>query len=278
MPRELPSAERGGPRNSDASRGRFANHHPLHRLTSGLVVLAIGLTMTTPVWADELTDERARVTAELTAAQSTLDAATKTLANASSSLAESRSRLTAAQTELAETRRQLAETQQQDQDAAARWAAAQDELEAAKADVAQGERNVRAQQTKVGTVVRTQYQQRTGLVGIGMVVNGTDTKDINNRIQWSTTVFDSTQAELQKLEEVQRTLEAARDKQGALERTMATERVAAAAQLLRQEQLNTTAAEQERTVADLVQLHTQAQATAASNRAASEAPRRETGG
>lgn len=259
----------GGPRNSDASQGRFANHPPLRRLVAGLAAVAVGLTLTLPVSADELTDKRDRVKADLTAAQAQLDAATKTLANTSSELDQSRRRLTDAQAALSETRHQLDLAQEQDQAAAGLWAAAQEELETAKAAVAQGERNVQAQLAKVGTIARTEYQQRTGLVGISIVVNGTQIRDISNRVQWSTTVFDTAQTELDKLEDVQKTLEAARDKQSALERDLANQRAAAAAQLTRREQLNTTAAEQERTVAALVESQAQAQAAASQSHEAS---------
>lgn len=270
MPREIPSAGMGGPRISDASRGRFAHNPPLRRLTAGLAAVAVGLTMAVPAWADELTDRRDRVKADLTAAQARLDAATKTLANTNSALEQSRDRLADAQSALDETRRQLGAAQQEDQAAAERWAAAQEALEAAKAAVTQGERNVELQRAEVGTIARTHYQQRTDLVGIGMVVNGTHTNDINNRVQWSTTVFSSAQAELDGLEVVQQALEAARDKQATIERDLATQRAAAAAQLARRQQLAATAAEQERTVAALVQSHTQAQAAASQSQAASE--------
>jgi murein DD-endopeptidase MepM/ murein hydrolase activator NlpD len=272
--RDLPTAEPGGPRNSDASQRRFATHRHLRRISAGLAALALGMTMAVPAWADDLTDQRDRVSQDLSAAQSKLEAATKDLANASSALQQSRGQLNDAQNQLAEIQRHLAQAQADDQAAAARWAKAQDELEAAKAAVAEGERNLRAQQIEVGNVVRTQYQQRTGLVGIGIVVNGTHTRDINNRVQWSTTVFDSTQAELNQLKEVQRVLQAAQQKQAAIERDLAEQRAEAAAQLAHRERLNASAAEQVRTVAALVQANGQAEAAAARLFAANESQAR----
>lgn len=274
MQRDLPSAGIGGPRNSDASQGRLAPHRQLRRLTVGLATLALGLTVAVPAWADELTDERDRVSQDLSAAQAQLDAATKSLADASSVLEQSRGQLQSARASLAETRRQLAEAQVEDELAAARWASAQEDLEAAKAAVAEGERNVRAQQAEVGHVVRTQYQQRNGLVGIGIVVSGADTGDINNRVQWSTTVFDSTQAELNKLKEAQRVLEEAQRRQAEIERDLADQRAQAAAQLAHRAQLNASAEEQERSVAALVQTNAQAEAAAADQYAANESQAR----
>lgn len=269
MQRELPSTGFGGPLNSDASQRRFANPHFVRRFTAGVAALALGLSMSVPAWADDLTDQRDRVTQDLTAAQARVDAATKGLANASSALVQSRSQLQTAQAQLAETKRQLGLAKKADEDAAANWAKAQEDLEAAKAAVAEGERNVAAQQAEVGSVARTQYQQKSGLVGIGMVVTGSSTGDINNRVQWSTTVFDTTQAELDKLKEVQRVLKAAQERQAAVERDMAGQRAAAAAQLVRREQLNARAAEQERSVAELVKSNAVAESAAAAHRDAS---------
>lgn len=279
MQRDLPSALAGGPRNSEASRRRIAAKpiscgRVARRLAVGLAALALGMTIAVPAWADELDDERNRISQELTAAQAKLDSDTKSLANASSSLHQSRGRLAHAQGQLAETRRQLAEAQLEDETAAGRLAQAQNDLEEAKAAVAEGERHVAAQQVEVGNVARTQYQQRTGMVGIGMVVTGTSTGDINNRVQWSTTVFDSTQAELDELRAVQAQLVAARDRQARIEEEMAAERARAARNLATQQMLAARAAEEERAVAALVVANASLEAAASSQLGLSQAQAR----
>lgn len=270
MQRDLPSALTGGPRNSEASDRRLAHTRLLARLTAGVATLALGLTLAVPAWADELDDERDRIAQDLTSAQAKVDNDVKTLANASSALAQSQGRLVAAKKQLAETQRLLAVAEQKDREAASRWATAQDDLEAAKAAVVEGERNVAAQQSEVGSVARTQYQQRSGMVGIGMVVTGSSTGDINNRIQWSTTVFDSTQAEMDKLRELQRQLVAAQDRQARIEQQLAAERADAAANLVTRQQLTLAASEQQASVAALVQTNASLEAAAEQQLEASE--------
>lgn len=275
MQRDLPSALTGGPRNSEASHRRLAHtRRLLARLTAGVASLALGLTLAVPAWADELNDERDRISQDLTSAQAKVDTDVKTLANASSALAQSQGRLEAAKKKLAETQRLLAVAEQKDRDAASRWATAQDDLETARAAVVEGERNVAAQRQEVGSVARTQYQQRSGMVGIGMVVTGSSTGDINNRIQWSTTVFDSTQAEMDKLQELQRQLVAAQDRQAKIEKQMAAERADAAANLVTRQQLTLAASEQQASIAALVQSNASLEAAAEKQLEASESQAR----
>lgn len=229
------------------------------------------MAVAVPARADDLDDERDRVSQQLTAAQARLDDHTKALANASSSLQQSRGQLDQAKSQLAETRRQLAQAQSEDEAAAGRLAQAQNDLEEAKAAVTEGERNVAAQKAQVGNVARTQYQQRTGMVGIGMVVTGTSTGDLNNRVQWSTTVFDSTQAELDKLEAVQAKLVAAKERQAKIEAEMADARARAAQNLATRQSLAARAAEEERAVAALVEANAAAEANASNQLEESQA-------
>lgn len=280
MQRELPSAIVGGPPNGDARLRRFArlaayagapDRRPIRLLTAGVAVLALGLTAAVPAAADELDDQRDRVSQQLTAAQAQLDSDTKQLANASSALQQSQAQLKAARDELAATQWRLAQAQRQDRQAAARWTQAQRDLEAAKAAVAEGERNVAAQLHEVGNVARTQYQQQRGMVGIGMVVTGSNTGDINNRIQWSTTVFDSTQSELDKLQDLQRQLVAAQERQAQIEQEMAAARRVAAENLVTRTRLSAAAAEQERSVASLVAGNVAVEASVSQQRDASQA-------
>ncbi|MDO5498593.1 MAG: peptidoglycan DD-metalloendopeptidase family protein, partial [Propionibacteriaceae bacterium] len=238
---------------------RSTPRRAVRRFAAGLAVLALGLTVAVPAWADDLDDERDRVSQNLSAAQAQMEADSQSLAGATSALLQSRTDLETARTQLAETQQQLAQAQAEDEAAAGRLAQARDDLEAAKAAVAEGERNVAAQQTEVGNVVRTQYQQRTNMVGIGMVVTGTSTGDINNRVQWSTTVFDSTQAEMDKLKDIQVQLVAAKDKQAQIEQEMAAERARAAENLETRHRLAEAAGEQERAVANLVAVNAQAE-------------------
>ncbi|HHV19949.1 MAG TPA: peptidoglycan DD-metalloendopeptidase family protein [Propionibacterium sp.] len=242
----------------------------MRRFTAGVAALALGLTLAVPAWADDLDNDRERIAQSLTAAQERLDADTKSLANATSALQQSRGELESAREQLAQTQRQLEQAQADDKSAAARLAQAQNDLEEAKAAVAEGERHVAAQKLEVGNVVRTQYQQKTNMVGIGMVVTGTDTGDINNRVQWSQTLFDATQAELEKLEELQAQLVAAQQRQAQIEEQMAAERAAAAANLEERKNLAARAVEEEQAVALLVETNASAELVAAQQLEASQ--------
>ncbi|OYO19434.1 peptidase M23 [Enemella dayhoffiae] len=237
---------------------------------ASLTVAALGLTALAPgAYADDLTEQRDRVNQQIASTGAQVTESSQALNTATANLSASQKQLADAQAQLAEIQQQLADAKKADEESAKRLSKAQNDLEQAKAAVAEGQRNVDAQQIEVGQVARTQYQQRTGLVGIGMLVSGEGTSDVSNRVQWSTTVFDSTQAEMDKLKETQRQLTAAKDKQAAIEKQMADEKAAAAANVKRISQLEGAATQQAAAVARLVQSNSQSE-TAARNQLAAD--------
>lgn len=238
---------------------------------AALAAAAVGVGGVLPLaYADELTDKRDQVSQQIQSTNAQVSSANQELSAASQALAQSQQQLAQARDQLAETQQQLKAAQKADDASAAKLADAQNELEKAKAQVAEGQRNVDAQQQKVGNVARTQYQQRTGLVGIGMLVTGERTSDVSNRVQWSTTVFDTTQSELDKLHDTQRQLTEAKDRQVEIERQMAAERAAAAANLDRSEHLQSMAEQQSAAVAALVKSNASAEDAAKAQLAAEE--------
>lgn len=249
----------------------MAGRRQARRLVVGLAFVAIGLSLSVPAAADDLDETRDRVGQQLTAAAAQLDADTKRLAEVGSALDRSRGQLQGARDQLAETQAQLAQAEREDAHAAHQWAQAQADLDLAGAAVAAGERKVEAQRLKVGTVARSQYQQQTGMVGIGMVVTGASTGDINNRIQWSATVLSATQAEMDELQALQRSLVAARERQAQIEHETAVARQSAAANLIARQQLSADAAAQERHIASLVASNAALEASASQQVAATEA-------
>ncbi|TDO93548.1 M23 family metallopeptidase [Enemella evansiae] len=274
MTRDLPPAFDGGPVDrgtTTARRSRSACARGVRLGISALAVAALGFSTLLPTaYADDpLNDQRDRVNQQITSTSGQVSESSRALSDATARLVQSQQQLTDARNQLADTQRQLGAAKKADEDSAKRLSQAQDELEKAKAAVAEGQRNVDAQQVEVGQVARTQYQQRTGLVGIGMLVSGEDTGDVSNRVQWSTTVFDSTQAEMDKLKEIQTQLTAAKDKQDGIEKQMAQERAAAAANLSQITQLESTARQQEQAVAALVTSNGEAE-TAARNQLAAD--------
>jgi murein DD-endopeptidase MepM/ murein hydrolase activator NlpD len=150
------------------------------------------------------------------------------------------------------TRRELAAAQIKDAQMATKLRRARADLAAAVAAVAAGQARLDAQRAKAGQVVRDQYQQQTNLVPIALLVDPNSTEDLQTRLQWSTTLFDSAQAEIDRLTALQRQLNAARARQSELEATVAAARREAAANLKVQEGLQARAAAEEETVAQLV--------------------------
>lgn len=220
--------------------------------------------------ADELTDQRDRVATQLSQTQAHRNESGAALSQATENLAASQQRLEAARAQLSRTQEALAAAKAKDAELAKKLAKTQSEVEAAKAAVSEAEKAVADEQAKVGDIVRTQYQQRTQLVGVGMLVSGESTGDISTRMQWSTTMFDSTQAEVNRLKETQKRLTEAKDKLVALEAQVKAEREDAAANLKAQKDLEAAARTQATEVANLVTANQNAKAAAEAQVAADE--------
>jgi murein DD-endopeptidase MepM/ murein hydrolase activator NlpD len=125
-------------------------------------------------------------------------------------------------------------------------------LAVAVAAVVAGQARLEAQQAKAGQVVRDQYQKQTNLLPIALLVDPDSTEDLQTRLQWSTTLFDTAQAEIDRLTFLQRQLNAARARQAEQEAKVAAARSEAAANLKIKKGLEARAAAQEATVARLL--------------------------
>ena len=73
-------------------------------------------------------------------------------------------------------------------------------------------------------MVRDQYQQQTNLLPMALLVESTSTADLQTRLQWSTTMFDTTAATIDRTEVLQAKLDAAKKKQAAIEKQIAADR------------------------------------------------------
>ena len=157
-----------------------------------------------------------------------------------------------AEAKLAQTQRDLAVARDRDAKAAAKLKKARAELRAAKAAVVAGQRELDAQEAMAGRVVRDQYQQQSNLMPVALLVGASSPEDLQTRLQWSTTMFDTAQAEIVELTRIQRKLEAAKARQAALEKQVAADRRAAAANLKTRKELEARAAAEEASVAALL--------------------------
>ena len=86
---------------------------------------------------------------------------------------------------------------------AAKLNKAQAELAKAKAAVVAGQKALDAKKRLAGDIVRDQYQQQTNLLPIAMLLESTSTSDLQTRLQWSTTMFDTTAGAIDRLKALQ---------------------------------------------------------------------------
>jgi murein DD-endopeptidase MepM/ murein hydrolase activator NlpD len=114
-------------------------------------------------------------------------------------------------------------------------------------------------------MIRDQYQQQNNLLPVAVLLDPHSTENVQTRLQWSTTLFDSTQAQIDRLTVLQRQLNAARIRQTELKAKVATARREAAANLKLKKSLEGRAAAEEATVAQLVRQRKTAEDEAATD-------------
>ena len=203
--------------------------------------------------ADELTSQRARVKQQIAKTKSDLNESSQALRVAVVAVDRAQNKLDAASARLATTRQRLAVAQAKDTQMAAKLQQARAELAAAVAAVVAGQARLDAQQAKAGRVIREQYQQQTNLLPIALLVDPDSSEDLQTRLQWSTTLFDAAQAEIDRLTLLQRQLNAARARQSVLEASVAAARREAAANLKIKKRLEIRAATGQATVERLLE-------------------------
>jgi murein DD-endopeptidase MepM/ murein hydrolase activator NlpD len=230
------------------------------------VASALALTLLGPqASADELTARRAHVKQQIAKTKSELNESTKELSAAVLQVDKAQNKLDAATARLTTTRQELRVAQTKDAHMATKLQQARADLAAAVAAVVVGQARLDAQQAKAGQVVRDQYQQQTNLLPIALLVDPDSGEDLQTRLQWSTTLFDSAQAEIDRLTLLQRQLNAARAQQAELEAKVAAARREAAANLKIKRRLEARAEAQEATVAQLLQQRKTAENVAATD-------------
>lgn len=238
-----------------------------------LAALAVGAAAPGAV-ADTLSRKRqkqAQVHKQQAATKSAINRSRNDVADATDRLEQSRSELGQAQAALASIRVDLDIAKNHYSEMVEALARAEKELAAAKREVAKGEANLAAQLRLIGQVAREAYQQRNPLEGLAVVIGSSSSAELEQRIQWSTTIFDATAAEKARLDEIQIELEKARDRMVALEAQARRDRDAAAEQLAVVRRLEQQAESQAAAVADLVVKNEQLQAAAREALAADEA-------
>lgn len=164
---------------------------------------------------DELRARQQQVRSAVQAAQVAVQADEEALGAASEALLAAQNRLAEAQAKLSDTQVQLASAREQDARLASELQAARAQLARDEADVAEAQARVDDQQALIVQAAREAYQQRSDLSGIEVVLGSDATGDYAQRVQWDTTVFDTSQARLDALTVLRGRLQAARDAQAA---------------------------------------------------------------
>ncbi len=232
------------------------------------VVVASALSLSlfaVPAGADSLTDRKAQVNQQLRETRSQLNESSAALNQAAAAVDQAEANLAAARAELAQTRSELATAKAKDKAMAVKLKKAKIALAKAKAAVVAGQAALDAQKASAGEVVRDQYQQQTNLLPLAALLNAGSTLDLQTRAQWSTTLFDTAQAQIDRLTVIQQQLTAAKKRQAELEAEIATDRRAAAANLKVKKSLEDKAARQEAAVAQLVTQRRNVEASAAAD-------------
>jgi murein DD-endopeptidase MepM/ murein hydrolase activator NlpD len=217
------------------------------------VASAVALSALVPMASgDELAARRTQVKQQIAKTKGDLGESTKALSKAAVAVDKAQHRLDVASAQLATTRQELSAAEVQDSRMAVRLRIARADLGAAIAAVNAGQARLDAEQTKAGQMIRDQYQQQSNLLPVAVLLDPHSTEDVQTRLQWSTTLFDSTQAQIDRLTLLQRQLDAARVRKAELKAKVAAARHEAAANLKIKKSLELRATAEKGTVAQLV--------------------------
>lgn len=220
-----------------------------------IAALALSLTVSlgSPATADDLKDRRKDVRKAIVSSKSDVSESKAEVSTAIANLAKAQAALAKAQRNLDAADDAVAEAKALDAEIGRRLDEARRKLAAAKKAVAKAKAEVEAQLRLMGQAARESYQQQTDLVGLTVVFDSADTGDLSQRIQWSTTIFDATSAQMARLRTLQAKLEAAEKAQAAIEKQIAADKAEAEANLAQMKVLQVKAAQARNVVASSVE-------------------------
>ncbi|MEL4357547.1 MULTISPECIES: peptidoglycan DD-metalloendopeptidase family protein [unclassified Luteococcus] len=242
-----------------------------------VAVTAVGLTLALapPAGAEDLDDERDRINTRMAQSQSDLAEFSAELNQAAETLATSQAELATARKALAAAVAARDAAQAEDARQAKALDAARAKLAKAQKDVVDNHRRVLAEARLIGASVRETHQQNTELLGIAAFVTEVNsTADVNSTMQWSTTIFNATQAQMDRLKALQVKLDVAKRAQTEAEKQVAEARAKAASQLTASKAAAAQASQAKASVDQLVSAHQQAR-TAAADKVAAEKQRQQ---
>jgi murein DD-endopeptidase MepM/ murein hydrolase activator NlpD len=210
--------------------------------------------------ADDLKDKKNKVEHKVAGAHDDLDESSARLRAAASALAAAQGQLDRAQAHLSKTKGELAAAEALDRQMQAKLDAAIARLKRARADLDAGRQQVAEQEHELGQIVVQNYQ--TGdpaLMGLSMVLTTQDPAELTGQLNSVQNVIDKEAVTLSRLEASKVLLTVQEREVAAAKAEVAKERQAAAENLVKKQDLEKRAEEQEMQVAGLVSLRAEAQ-------------------
>lgn len=232
-----------------------------------LLVAALIAALTTPSFADKKDDlekQKKGVSGKIGDAKKDLELSTKKYANAVAALKKAQAKLDTAQSRLNDTRGALATAKARDAQMQAKLMSTEAELDAAMARLSQGKAELRDSESKVEQfAVENIEQGDPGMRAFSSLLQGEDPNAFSEQMSLNDAVSDDQLATMQKLAATRVILEVNRDRVKKLRDQVKAQREAAAANLVRKQQLEAAAEDQAAEVAELVIARRGARNTAA---------------
>jgi murein DD-endopeptidase MepM/ murein hydrolase activator NlpD len=212
---------------------------------------------------DTLNAQKVAAVARAAQAQQLVQESSAVLAAAAAQLQTSEANLVGAQAAQALAQQNLITAQRKDSETAGLLAQTQILLTASNNLVQQNQDALDKAQAQVGEMAREQYQQNNTLIGIVTVVTPSTTGSMNDKLQWATTMFETSATAITRLEDTQAKLADAKNARAVLEARAGIARQDAAAQLGQSETAQKAAADATAQVQLAVDANNAAKAVAA---------------
>jgi murein DD-endopeptidase MepM/ murein hydrolase activator NlpD len=240
-------------------------------LTAALLAIALITTLTAPSFADkkhDLEKQKKGVSGKIGAAKKDLELSSKKYASAVAALKKAQGRLDSARSTLSHTRGALATARARDAEMQARLASSEAELDAAVARLAKGKARLASSEAKVEQFAVQNIQDGDpGMRAFSGLLSGEAPTAFSEEMSLNDAVSDDQVATMQRLAATRVILEVNRVKVEKLRDRVKRQREAAAANLVRKQQLESAAEDQAAQVAELVTVRRGARNTAARLRA-----------
>lgn len=224
----------------------------LRALIAGAASLALALGVAAPALAGPLDDRHAQILRDLEQTKQSMDEHSSELAEATAALEASQRQLVEAREALERTRTELATARDLDAQLAQDLAREQAALRKAQAATDEARARVAAQQRLISEAARDAYQKQSNLTGIAVVFGGRNPSEIGQRLQWDTTIFDTSAQRMSELRVFEKRLADAEATQAAIEAEVAANKRRSETNVARIASLEQDAVAQEAHVAALV--------------------------